>query len=223
VSDDSNETFAFILSADHASDSTSAVLYAAATDAASESQDGMSFLNLPAEIRNQIYNDALVKDNNNTIKIGSSAPYTREPALLLANKQVRNEAMPVFYGQNEFRTPSGDAFKLFMQRSGRERLSLLRSVRAVSGVDMVKISSSFRSELKQNLSRGWIEPNALSKKRFCMEYHHRRIHELGQDLVRIGEDNGMLRAALLFPIFGTGEGSDFTVSWVSIDEAKKYA
>jgi hypothetical protein len=55
-----------------------------------------------------------------------------------------------------------------------------------------------------------------------MEYHHRRIHELGQDLVRIGEHNGMLRAVLLFTIFGTGEGSDWTVSWVSIDEVKRY-
>jgi hypothetical protein len=99
VSDNSNEAHASLLSADHGSDPTSAVPYAATTIAASESQDDMFFLNLPAEIRNQIYNDALVKDNNNTIKIGSSALYIREPALLLVNKQVRNEAMPVFYCQ----------------------------------------------------------------------------------------------------------------------------
>lgn len=56
------------------------------------------FLLLPAEIRNKIYRYALVEDSSaDRIKGLAQPPLTR------TNKQIRSEALPIYYGQNRFR------------------------------------------------------------------------------------------------------------------------
>ncbi|KAK4549846.1 hypothetical protein LTR36_005147 [Oleoguttula mirabilis] len=56
------------------------------------------FLELPGELRNRIYRLALLSDN----AIPVTAQHFQEPDLLHACKQVRREAMSIFYGENEF-------------------------------------------------------------------------------------------------------------------------
>ena len=53
---------------------------------------------LPGELKNKIYRSVLVSDRS--IEVDSSG--LQEPALLLACKQSRREAMGIFYGENEF-------------------------------------------------------------------------------------------------------------------------
>ncbi|KAK4549718.1 hypothetical protein LTR36_005019 [Oleoguttula mirabilis] len=56
-------------------------------------------LELPAELRNEIYRCTLVEAGGD-IRIKKESFH--EPALLYASKQVRSEALPVFYGKNTF-------------------------------------------------------------------------------------------------------------------------
>ena len=61
----------------------------------------VSFMSLPAELRNQIYD--LVGLVHNT-RIWISSPNQRkaqvkEPIIALANRQIRSEVLGIFYGQ----------------------------------------------------------------------------------------------------------------------------
>lgn len=55
---------------------------------------GFPLLDLPAEIRNLIYRQALHKDG--VIKA------LKQPPLLCTNKQIRDEALPMYYADNKF-------------------------------------------------------------------------------------------------------------------------
>ncbi|KAG6358483.1 hypothetical protein INS49_014367 [Diaporthe citri] len=55
---------------------------------------GFPFLSLPPEIRNIVYRETLLKD-----RLVASL---RQPGLLCANKQIRGEALAMFYSQNKF-------------------------------------------------------------------------------------------------------------------------
>ena len=69
--------------------------------------EGSPLLDLAAELRNEIWRLVLVEDN--TIDIGTTAPSCleekppAEPALLTACKQVREEAVGIYYSENTFR------------------------------------------------------------------------------------------------------------------------
>jgi len=59
------------------------------------------FLALPAELRNQIYREALVTDM--PLSIDAQQPTSIvEPALMRINRQVRRETLPIYYGENPF-------------------------------------------------------------------------------------------------------------------------
>lgn len=61
-----------------------------------EQRIGHRFLELQAEIRNHIYQEALV--SLDMIDVDGQAPCIREPALLATCKEVRNDARAMFYG-----------------------------------------------------------------------------------------------------------------------------
>lgn len=65
---------------------------------------GTGFLDLPPEIRNIIYEYAVVQDKpiRFTYDKGRAA---RQPYLARVNRQIRWECLPIFYGQNIFATP----------------------------------------------------------------------------------------------------------------------
>ena len=61
-----------------------------------------SFLDLPAEIRNCIYEYTLTSAKSFTVKLQFAPSYT---ALLRVNKQIFAEASGIFYQENVFRFP----------------------------------------------------------------------------------------------------------------------
>ncbi|KAK5126081.1 hypothetical protein LTR85_011436 [Meristemomyces frigidus] len=61
-------------------------------------QQNSPLLNLPAELRNEIYDLALTPPADSRLDI--SKPKLIEPGLLLACKQTRREASPLFYANN---------------------------------------------------------------------------------------------------------------------------
>ncbi|KAL1847799.1 hypothetical protein Daus18300_013841 [Diaporthe australafricana] len=76
-----------------------------AQDATAEEDENTSritlFLAVPAEIRNKIYRHALVQAERGQ-RPGDRICGLSQPALTRANKQIRSEALPIYYGQNFF-------------------------------------------------------------------------------------------------------------------------
>ncbi|THV67851.1 hypothetical protein D6D28_07173 [Aureobasidium pullulans] len=68
----------------------------------SDSQIPFRLMDLPSEVRLRIYEHMLVDSSKQDIS-PSCGIETRRPSLLRTSRQVRNEAMPVFYGANRFR------------------------------------------------------------------------------------------------------------------------
>ncbi|KAH8774772.1 hypothetical protein F5883DRAFT_412127 [Diaporthe sp. PMI_573] len=89
-----------------------------------------SFLSLPSELRNEIYELILLHDE----PVDPCAEYDRQqkftPGLLRANKVVNGEASPLFYGQNRFTlirtTPKEVA--LFLEQIGCENAGYIRHI-----------------------------------------------------------------------------------------------
>ena len=65
-----------------------------------------AFLEIPPELRNTIYAMTLIFEEPIEIKThrNGQSPGGIEPALLAINRQIRVEALPVFYGMNIFTT-----------------------------------------------------------------------------------------------------------------------
>jgi hypothetical protein len=115
--------------------------------ALSQPSQSISFLDLPAEIRNHIYYDLLVFDytelapkragseRNGMARYHQMRRYKRQirPCLgfLRVNKQVNREASPIFYGENEFRFTSlwgHDVLFYFCRTIGKANTMRLRKI-----------------------------------------------------------------------------------------------
>lgn len=88
-------------------------------------------MNLPAELRNEIYSLALVQDTR--IMVSTSLPYLKEPALLAVNRQMRSETLPVWYSENVFQINGSSPSVKFLRSLGSERLQLLKTLRISTG------------------------------------------------------------------------------------------
>ncbi|KAK4617454.1 hypothetical protein CLAFUW4_12560 [Fulvia fulva] len=111
----------------------------------------MGLLELPPELRNQIYQFALVDPNDQDFgKYQDHKP--REPALLLTNRQIRNGAFPVFWGGNTFCFVNSIMTDLWLKRLQPHKLAALRSVLA-SHPDYAHIWSMQVSRGKEDLQK----------------------------------------------------------------------
>lgn len=96
------------------------------------------FLDLPAELRNWIYELALVK-RDGPIDI---PPRRNEPALLMVNRQIRKETRAIFWSGNIFQCRDiFDALE-FLHQSDNEKTSLLRAVRGERIYDPERYSTA---------------------------------------------------------------------------------
>lgn len=101
-------------------------------------------LALPAELRNHIYHLALTEDDPILITTSGFAPYesgdavewkethlTNEPSLLHTCRQIRLEALPVFYSGNVFQEDGweGNPAEHWLTRLSPERRLMLRQLR----------------------------------------------------------------------------------------------
>ena len=104
-----------------------------------------NFFNLPAELRNRIYRDSLVKHWSIKVsgtKVGDVKGHFKghlryydkpiEPCLLATSRQVRREALPVFWGANVFECPDQSVCKRFVRYilDGKQgRFAMVRTLR----------------------------------------------------------------------------------------------
>lgn len=98
-----------------------------------------SFLDLPTEIRNVVYFLALSSDETLLLSecmtgrtLSTKEHFHGEPALLATSRQIREEAIPVFYGTNTFQSPYSSRTLAFLSQLGCARARTLRSLRAFS-------------------------------------------------------------------------------------------
>lgn len=89
-------------------------------------------LGWPAELRNRIYTLALVNDDTFDITERHRANVDRlEPGLLATCREVRDEALSIFYGSNTFAGANGDSnlVHTFLKHLPAAKLKLLKQVR----------------------------------------------------------------------------------------------
>ena len=156
----------------------------------------ISFLDLPAEIRNEIYSVALKgkrwaipirRDNSGTL-----APAVQEPALLAVSRQIRNESIDIFYGSNDFRTY--DIYK-FLDQLSSEKIARLRALHAFDS--LFKEATLERDGEVERVSSTWLKDDVC--------YH---ANEIG---ARYGPV-GLRKDAVLVPMYTTKEVGPFLKS-----------
>lgn len=92
-----------------------------------------SFLDLPPEIRVEVYSYAIVERHPVQILIYRSKVLVPEPDLLVTCRLIRKEAMPIFYGSNTFEPmfdKKGRATAAFLDSLSDEKIPMLRALRA---------------------------------------------------------------------------------------------
>ena len=95
---------------------------------ASLSREGQdtTFLDLPAEMRNEIYGYAIPCQQ--LIAVNHTQPYLLEPNLLAVNRQVRSETLPFFYGENDFQIQGSSPAVKFLRSLSTQKTRSLRSL-----------------------------------------------------------------------------------------------
>ncbi|KAK3648928.1 hypothetical protein LTR56_003788 [Elasticomyces elasticus] len=104
------------------------------------------FLRLPAELRNIIYELALLRDKHYTAGRTASCHECRNlepvdnPALLATCRQIRDEALPMFYDTNSFNLWMGDWGSIFGENRFPDTLVWLQSLSAVTVASLTKLT-----------------------------------------------------------------------------------
>lgn len=86
----------------------------------------VTFLDLPAELRNRIYHFALVPANRQLILQPHTVQEMKACGLLTIGGQIEREATPIYFGGNNFRVMSIKAARRFLKHAGPERRALIR-------------------------------------------------------------------------------------------------
>ena len=89
---------------------------------------GTCFLDLPAELRNEIYIEALVWEDDIIGTVPNSG--IPEPPLLFVSRQVRSESLPVYYGSNVFVVCSYEVNELLSNLSA-SKVAQIRALRVL--------------------------------------------------------------------------------------------
>ncbi|KAK4949028.1 hypothetical protein LTR10_012401 [Elasticomyces elasticus] len=129
----------------------------------------ISFMDLPAELRLQIYEDVLVPQNNARQIQYLDRPHrtcsyaqVREPPLLFISRQVREESLNVFYGSNHFYCPTPATLTCWLLHLSDKKRALIRHVRGFALVEDVSMEQALRmarekaSGMELSLSRAGI-------------------------------------------------------------------
>ena len=120
---------------------------------ASEIDPDCHLLALPAEIRTYIFNLTVVEDK--PIAISWVPPFVTEPGFLATNRQIRAEAMPIFYGNNIFSATHEWTVINWLRHLDTSQASHIQSIRAFkyslfpydSPLDWVRYVQCYGAEL----------------------------------------------------------------------------
>lgn len=85
-------------------------------------------LDLPAELRNTIWEYALVRTGpiRSMLPLASRPHAFQQPSLTAVSRQIRAETLPIFYHANSFEAPYWYELKLFVRRMDKANVKFLR-------------------------------------------------------------------------------------------------
>ncbi|KAF2217028.1 hypothetical protein CERZMDRAFT_93092 [Cercospora zeae-maydis SCOH1-5] len=132
-----------------------------------------AFLSLPGELRNEIYNHALVQpapislpyayetrsttrstsSNNALASAPTTVTYSGEPPILRTSRLIRFEATPIYYGCNIFSAPSPASAHKFLKPLSAAKMSMLRFFRPVELALELHGSSQVRQRWEESVKR----------------------------------------------------------------------
>ena len=116
-----------------------------------------TFLSLPPEIRNEIYSLALVEDR--PLRVRTVHPYLLEPGLLATNKQVRSEALGIWYGENLFEIDGSSPAVKFLRATSDDKLRTLQCLRILTS--LVPAGDYIKTRIEQLLRE--FQPRGLRR------------------------------------------------------------
>lgn len=118
------------------------------------------FLDLPAELRNDIYRHAILKDK----KILVTTSGIDEPSLLRACKQIRDEALPIYYAENRFTLQIIDyKSDVVLSFERRERCQILRRHNIECEIRLRRVGTANWQNLRE-----WLERFHARELRICI-------------------------------------------------------
>lgn len=162
-------------------------------------------------MRNLIYTFALV--NEDSIPIQNIRPFITEPPLLDTCKQVRGEGLAQFYGANTFQSPDLITTERFLNEFERDRLSLIRSLRAMSAEDLQTLSKVVGMELAKGLLTRSITYNSPAHLMLLtIEKNARAKQALVSHLFDLARKNKVADSTILVP--ERTSSSDEDLEWV---------
>lgn len=127
------------------------------------------FLDLPPELRNEIYSYIL---SSQIVMLSNSSPRIFEPAILAANRQVRSETISLFYADNTFAISGSSPANKLLRNMSDQKLRALRALRIITS---------------QAMSHGYIQTRI---EQFNREFMPRGLDRLAIMFQLDGDDGG---------------------------------
>lgn len=146
--------------------------------------DTMGLLDLPEELRDEIFSHILLKPQNTITMLSNSHCFRSEvsaaqPTISQVCKQLRMETLPVFYGSNRFLAELGEA----------EDLETARNWLATIGDSNVRY-------LRHLVLSGWTRRAHDEQGRQVGNYHYvRLVFDLREGKLRVEEQENLARCA----------------------------
>ena len=144
-------------------------------------------------------------------------PLLIEPPFLATCKQVRREALAIYYGENSFQSPNHNTTIRFLAQVPATYAPLICSLRALPEWQVWRAQDYVNdptSDLAPTVRGSWV---ASYFGQFC------RLFRLSYDeYVAIGRTKGVRNDAVLLPAPTTDEAGNRKTEWVSIDGLDNY-
>ena len=156
--------------------------------------------------------------SENPIEIPDRGPPLTEPTFLITCKQIRNEALEIYYGANIFQLAgTRDSSRVF-KRVDPKRGALLRSVRIVDEVVIWDLIDAINDRTTTVL------PDLVEFCTYVIIDGQLRIsiQPFTQEIINAATTNGVRKRALLVPIPVAVEDGSRNTSWVTLDHIKDF-
>ena len=167
----------------------------------------VTFLDLPAELRNRIYDLVLPTEHTLTIRHVFTMPdFTAklcgvlEPTISAANTQIRSETLSVFYGKNTFYSFSVFRTLEYLTILGPQRVVMLRDLRPFELPVAELCKDRVIDRLKNLREEGSAATKALSKEAVSLA-------------VADGSDKTWQKLMEIEDLEVVGDGGDWCVRW----------
>lgn len=112
-----------------------------------------TFHDLPPELRNEIYTQALIQENPVRLPYSYEKIPSSEPPLLSVDRAIHAEATPIYYGANTFEAPSLASALDFLQSLTPQKIACLRNLHPIDLVLPATAHRRWYEALSANINK----------------------------------------------------------------------